>query len=1226
MKSNRLFLIILAVFINLTLHAQGPKDISAIFNRIDENVTYRSTTFINDAVYLDLKSDMLKDVFKSNEDYIKMILPITDFENVEMNLVQFDVFTDDFILTLSSGDTIKDYQKGKFYRGELSNRNGFATVGLFEDKFFGIISIEGVGNYNIGQIKAERGKYIIYNDRDVNVDLGIACNTTLDYNVGENLRHDILIQNRENCVNFYLEGDYALYQDKGSVTDAADYMTSLFAEMATLYNNESINIEINEIMVWNSADGYSTSSSGTALDQFIANNPNKNANLCHLFALGGNNTGGLAYVNGLCTEAYKFAYSNISSTFEVYPTYSWSVECITHETGHNLGSHHTHDCIWGPDGNTQIDDCGPEAGYDGQPATCYDSENPILPDKGTIMSYCHLLGAVGIDFTLGFAQEPGDLIRSKVANATCLGDCNGSSTCDIPVNVDTLSVGSTTADLIWAVGAGAALWEIEYGLAGFTIGSGTVIGTVNTTSYTLTGLTIGQEYDWYIRTDCGGGDYSSRVGPMHFLTKCSAPISVVLPFFQGWESENGTITSNGVIYCGADEKWRFETDFDGEGRVRFGTDANSDYVVSGSGALLMDRINTQQGGTTTNYSTLTLNMSNYSLSDDLLFKFAFKEFGDENHENDKVWVRGSESESWLLAYDILPQSKTNGSAYFVKRDLDSLLLSGGQNVSSDFQIRFGQEDNSLFPNDGILYDDIEIIDCGKKTIPYSNDFSSNYECWTVEDIANDGYTWGKATGSSCDDDYFGLEYNGSINPSTPMDDWLHSPGFYLISGFTYEIKFSVGDVGETEKLEVYVSSDNSAAVATTGELLFKDEGIDNNECLKSSIEFSPSANGYYFISFHGYSDANSIHGLFIDNFSISNAPGFSGFTIEDNTNNTCEAYLLNGVSGTNWHNIYKGDNIIASINPNGQDLGGVTVEMRDGGSVESYDINGNAAKTIPRYINFNSDNTFNSEVSIRLYILQSELTEYNNTAPFTSDEITDLQINHYDGTNENCDFGDNEGNGALIQSSEIATGIASTSDYYLEFSVSSFSEFLTHQSVGSSLPLSYEFDVYKKEDKNIVSFKLYDRDNIEEIIIQRKSDNDQWVDIENISRFDMDYVDNNVEKLVYYRMKFIEYSGFVFYSKIKSIERQIEAFEIEKLYPNPNNGTFTAKMRLLENESCEMEVFNVLGEVVYLKEWIPTNKSQLKSFDLKNIESGLYFIKFRQKDIQVVKKLYVNKK
>ena len=83
--------------------------------------------------------------------------------------------------------------------------------------------------------------------------------------------------------------------------------------------------------------------------------------------------------------------------------------------GHNLGSPHTHNCSWT---GGAIDGCGPAAGYS-------EGCNAPLPSQGqgTIMSYCHLVPSVGIGFTYGFGPQPGNLIRSRVNNASCLNTC-----------------------------------------------------------------------------------------------------------------------------------------------------------------------------------------------------------------------------------------------------------------------------------------------------------------------------------------------------------------------------------------------------------------------------------------------------------------------------------------------------------------------------------------------------------------------------------------------------------------------------------------------------------------------------------------------------------------------------------------------------------------------------------------------------------------------------------
>ena len=140
--------------------------------------------------------------------------------------------------------------------------------------------------------------------------------------------------------------------------------------------------------------------------------------------------------------------ASLSTTVTVYPTYTWNLNVNCHELGHCFGSPHTHACAWGPNGNTQIDDCGSEAGY--PEGSCYDSLNPIIPAYGTIMSYCHLgdSGSNGIDLALGFGSEPGDTVRARYNAATCT---NGTSCSPLPVTLLSFDAAKrgTVADLYW---------------------------------------------------------------------------------------------------------------------------------------------------------------------------------------------------------------------------------------------------------------------------------------------------------------------------------------------------------------------------------------------------------------------------------------------------------------------------------------------------------------------------------------------------------------------------------------------------------------------------------------------------------------------------------------------------------------------------------------------------------------------------------------------------------
>lgn len=88
--------------------------------------------------------------------------------------------------------------------------------------------------------------------------------------------------------------------------------------------------------------------------------------------------------------------------------------------------------------------------------------------------------------------------------------------CVTPTALGVDNVGATTANLYWTSG-GASNWDVEYGLSGFTQGSGSVIHATNDT-LSVTGLTSTTAYEFYVRDSCGLGNSSNWAGPFSFST------------------------------------------------------------------------------------------------------------------------------------------------------------------------------------------------------------------------------------------------------------------------------------------------------------------------------------------------------------------------------------------------------------------------------------------------------------------------------------------------------------------------------------------------------------------------------------------------------------------------------------------------------------------------------------------------------------------------------------
>ncbi|WP_417609664.1 T9SS type A sorting domain-containing protein [Owenweeksia hongkongensis] len=106
---------------------------------------------------------------------------------------------------------------------------------------------------------------------------------------------------------------------------------------------------------------------------------------------------------------------------------------------------------------------------------------------------------------------------------------------------------ATTADIYWTSG-GASNWDVEYGLIGFSPGSGTIVNATND-SITLTGLTANSVYEFYVRDSCGVGNSSGWVGPIVFgLNNTCATATILTAGGTYWAA--GPTAGGGCNNCG----------------------------------------------------------------------------------------------------------------------------------------------------------------------------------------------------------------------------------------------------------------------------------------------------------------------------------------------------------------------------------------------------------------------------------------------------------------------------------------------------------------------------------------------------------------------------------------------------------------------------------------------------------------------------------------------------
>ncbi|MGB0880120.1 MAG: fibronectin type III domain-containing protein, partial [Polaribacter sp.] len=124
-------------------------------------------------------------------------------------------------------------------------------------------------------------------------------------------------------------------------------------------------------------------------------------------------------------------------------------------------------------------------------------------------------------------------------------------TCEVPTALTVANIGTTSVDIGWTASTtGETAWEYVVQAAGGSAPSGAGTGT-STNPTNVTGLTANTAYEFYVRADCTGGDYSSWVGPMAFTTACD---TFTAPYSEDFENA-GAIPNCWTMSGGED--WLF---------------------------------------------------------------------------------------------------------------------------------------------------------------------------------------------------------------------------------------------------------------------------------------------------------------------------------------------------------------------------------------------------------------------------------------------------------------------------------------------------------------------------------------------------------------------------------------------------------------------------------------------------------------------------------------------
>ena len=478
--------------------------LSTTQNAVDQEVN----KVVNGATLVTLNIQKITEIVANKYDYIQLEIPYQN-QNISVLLYKVNPFVEGFHVDTDKVKNIS-YQKGVYYRGIIKEEtNSVSAFNFFNGEFNGIISNSTLGNIVVGKLDKANNQsdYIVYSDAKMKVLNDFDCHTkgkTLSSQSNENTNRNVT---STRCASMYFEIDNNLYIANGSdITTTTNWMTSVFNNVQTLYTNDGISVGLKSLFIWTTVDPYEGvgTTSVAYLNAFNQNTPVFDGDVGQLIGIDPGGLGGVAVsINGLCSQN-NYSYADVNFSYNSVPTYSWTVQVITHEFGHLLGSRHTHACVWNGN-NTSIDGCGTQAGY--SEGTCALGPIPSAADKGTIMSYCHLISGVGISLSNGFGPQPTTAILNAVNTSTCLSlDCVSSCPNTIS-DIQITNITATDVSYSWTDIGSTTSWQVAVTPFASTTNVWVV---VNTPSYTTTGLNPNTYYIIRVRPLCTGLEAAFR--------------------------------------------------------------------------------------------------------------------------------------------------------------------------------------------------------------------------------------------------------------------------------------------------------------------------------------------------------------------------------------------------------------------------------------------------------------------------------------------------------------------------------------------------------------------------------------------------------------------------------------------------------------------------------------------------------------------------------------------
>ncbi|GGN12233.1 hypothetical protein GCM10010967_55300 [Dyadobacter beijingensis] len=376
--------------------------------------------------------------------------------------------------------------------------------------------------------------------------------------------------------------------------------------------------------------------------------------------------------------------------------------------------------------------------------------------------------------------------------------------------------------------------------------------------------------------------------------------------------------------------------------------------------------------------------------------------------------------------------------------------------------------------------------------------------------------------------------------------------------------------------------------------------------------------------------SGSSEGITIDDIHIYSGAGYEiygGGSLQDEHSATI-------TPDHDWNHFAPNNTVIGSIHGHEQNISGTTLKTFVNNGPLRVSEN---ELVLDRSFVFNSPQTFDNPVGVRLYVPETDIQRLVNAPPQSNvtkpGSAYDLAVTKYSGPNQDGLLTNNARTNWEYFAPEKVKKVPYLNGYYLEFETKSFSEFwVARDYIGTGTPLPV----------TLIGFTAEKGMSGENTVVHLKWSTTSETDF---SHFTVQVAEGpeNVKKALfydlgtiqgqggngtrpysftdgplrphgtrYYRLKMVDSDGSVAYSSIRSV-----AFVQDpqwQVFPNPSKGIFRIDTGNMLNGPVQVKVFDLNGKLCKKLEFKQMTNGLEVDLSSPDLALGLYLIKVSSKE------------